>query len=53
MAYSRQDKFKEFLEVLLRVLAKPELHYMLRAMRRFIKMNHKELFDAGTAHILS
>uniref|UniRef100_A0A034W2S9 Regulator of telomere elongation helicase 1 homolog n=2 Tax=Bactrocera dorsalis TaxID=27457 RepID=A0A034W2S9_BACDO len=53
MAYSRQDKIEEFLEVLVRVLSKPELHYMLRGMRRFIKVNHKELFDAGTAHILS
>ncbi|XP_053949811.1 regulator of telomere elongation helicase 1 homolog [Anastrepha ludens] len=53
MAYSRQDEFEEFLKILVRIMGKPELHYMLRGMRRFIKSSHKLLFDEGTAHILS
>ncbi|XP_075156195.1 regulator of telomere elongation helicase 1 [Haematobia irritans] len=45
VAYKRDDNIDALLDLLFRLLAKPSSMYLLRDMKRFLKSEHRSIFD--------
>ena len=45
MSYKNDDTLTALLDLLFSLLGKPHLIYMLRGMRKYLKVEHRSIFD--------
>ncbi|XP_052900546.1 regulator of telomere elongation helicase 1 homolog isoform X2 [Anopheles moucheti] len=51
VVYNRDSNFSDFIERMVSCFKNPSLFYLLKAMRRFVKPEHKQQFDARIEQI--